>query len=356
MKTRIPVLLLALAAASCGYKPAKEASWGSLPPYAFPHSTHVDADVACTNCHDMAAATKLDASVRHVRIPADVPKQKACGDCHDSQPKLQVPVRDRPYHVRINHAEHLPRVNGDCKRCHQKLTEVGDPKPATPPMAVCTSCHAHQKAFAEARCMPCHVDLKEYKPETAFKHEGNWLAIHGQLAHTSGETCAQCHDQTYCTGCHSPATAAAKLEKIFPERVDRAFIHRGDYVSRHMVDAGANPASCRTCHGTPFCDACHSANGFSPAAVGAKIRPVSHNSGWVNTVAGDGGRHRSEARRDINSCAACHDQSGPLNTCTGCHKVGGIADKSSSGPHTKTFLNRFTLADAAKNTMCKQCH
>ena len=355
MKTRIPVLLLAVAAASCGYKATKEASWSSLPAYAFPHSTHVDADVACTNCHDMSKATKLDASVRHVRIPADVAKQKACSDCHDSQPKLTVPVRDRPYRVRISHADHLARVNGDCKKCHQKLPEVGDKQAATPPMAVCTSCHAHQQAFAEARCMPCHVDLKDYKPETAFKHEGNWLAMHGALARSSGETCAQCHDQTYCTGCHSPATTPAMMEKIFPERVDRAFIHRGDYVSRHMVDAGANPARCRTCHGSPFCDSCHAANGFSPSAVGAKIRPSSHSAGWV-TASAPGGQHAREARRDINSCAACHDQSGPLNTCLGCHRVGGVADNSKSGPHPKAFLDRFTLADAAKNKMCKQCH
>ncbi len=152
MKARIPVLLLAVAAASCGYKPAREASWASLPAYAFPHSTHVDADVACANCHDMTKATALDASVRHVRIPADVPKQKACGDCHDSQPKFQVPARDRPYHVRINHAEHLPRVNGDCKRCHAKQPETGDTAAVTPPMKACTSCHHHQLEYAQARC------------------------------------------------------------------------------------------------------------------------------------------------------------------------------------------------------------
>lgn len=353
MNTRTPILLLAVAAASCGYKPAKEASWSSLPAYAFPHSTHVDADVACTNCHDMTGATKLDASVRHVRIPADVPKQKACGDCHDKQPKLTVPVRDRPYRVRISHADHLPRVNGDCKKCHQKLPEVGDKRTATPPMAACTGCHVHQQAFAEARCMPCHVDLKDYKPETAFKHEGAWLAIHGSLARTSGETCAQCHDQTYCADCHSPATAALRLEKIFPERVDRAFIHRGDYVSRHMVDAAASPSTCRTCHGSPFCDACHTANGFSPSALNP-IRPGTHSAGWVNTA--DGGRHKGEARRDVSSCAACHDQTGPMNTCLGCHKVGGIADRNRSGPHPKSFLDRFSLSDVSKNKMCKQCH
>ena len=115
----------------------------------------------------------------------------------------------------------------------------------TPPMDACTSCHYHQQEFADARCTPCHKDLRGYKPESAFRHEGNSIAAHGALARPSAETCVQCHDQTYCVACHSSATAPTRLENIFPERVERSFIHRGDYVSRHMIDEAANPASCR---------------------------------------------------------------------------------------------------------------
>jgi hypothetical protein len=351
MKTRISALLLALAAA-CGYKPVKEAA-PAMPAYAFPHSPHVDADVPCTACHDVSQATKLDPAVRHVKIPANVTKQKPCSDCHDSEPKLKLPARERAFRVRFDHAAHLKLVQ-DCKKCHVKLPETGDTAPATPAMAACTSCHHHQQEFAQARCTPCHVDLKGYKPETAFKHEGSWLQTHGSLARPSAESCAACHDQTYCLACHSPATAPARVEIIFPERVDAAYIHRGDYVSRHMVDAAAYPASCRSCHGSPFCDSCHAANGFSPSATGAKIRPLSHSVGWVNNV--DGGRHRQEARRDISSCAGCHDQTGPTNTCVGCHKAttkGGVAGRN---PHPKAFLDKHDLGDVAKNGMCKQCH
>ena len=356
MKTRLLPVLLAVVAA-CGYKPVKEASPSQpQPKYVFPHTPHVDADVACTACHDITKAAKLDPATRHVKLPASVTKTSPCSDCHDSEPKLAVPARQRVYRLNFSHADHLPRVKGDCKKCHVKLTEKGDAAAVTPPMATCTSCHNHQQQFADARCMPCHVDLKGYMPETAFKHQGNWLQMHGSLARSSAESCAACHDQTYCVGCHSPATAATRIEVQFPERVDRAFIHRGDYVARHMVDATAHPETCRSCHGTPFCDACHAVNGFSPAATGPHIRPLSHSSGWVNTVPGDGGRHRTEARRDISSCAACHDQRGPTNTCVGCHAVGGIADKGPNGPHPKAFLNHFTLSDAAKNAMCKECH
>jgi hypothetical protein len=349
MKTRLPVLLLALAAA-CGYKPVKEADPAKLPAYVFPHGTHVDSDVACTNCHDMSKATKLDPAVRHVKLPANVAKQKVCGDCHDAEPKTKVPARARAYRVSFSHADHLKKVQ-DCRKCHEKLPEAGDTAPSTPPMAACTACHHHQREYSQARCTPCHVDLKGFRPESAFRHEGNWLAAHGGLARPSAETCTQCHDQTYCAGCHSPATSPARLETIFPERVDRAFIHRGDYVSRHMVDAGANPASCKKCHGSPFCDSCHSANGFSAASPGARIRPTSHGSGWVNLAPGDGGKHKQEARRDINSCSGCHDQRGPANTCVGCHAGG-----SGRNPHPKKFLDRYKASDIANNGMCKDCH
>ncbi|HEX9306575.1 MAG TPA: cytochrome c3 family protein [Anaeromyxobacter sp.] len=349
MKTRIPILLLAVAAAACGYKPVKDENPAKQPAYAFPHSTHVDADVACAACHDVSKATALDPAVRHVKIPANVTKQKPCGDCHDKEPK-PIPARTRYYRVSFSHADHLKRVQ-DCRKCHVKLPETGDTEPSTPPMAACTACHVHQKEFAEARCRPCHVDLKGYKPETAFRHEGNWLAVHGTLAKSSGESCAQCHDQTYCAGCHSSATAPAKLENIFPERVDRAFIHRGDYVSRHMIDEAANPASCRRCHGSAFCEACHAAEGLSKMTTGTLRDP--HPAGWSNTNPGDGGQHKNSARRDISSCAACHDQ-GAQATCLACHgsKTGGFR----FNPHPRKFLNSHDLGDTRDNAMCRSCH
>jgi hypothetical protein len=352
MNTRLSVLVLAVAAAACGYKPIVEKAPAVQAPVLFPHSTHVDADVACNACHDMSGATKLDPLVRHVNMPAQATKTKPCADCHDTEPKLKkAPARpERAFRVTFNHTEHLKKVQ-DCKKCHGKLPETGDKQmPPPPPMAACTSCHYHQQEFAEARCMPCHVDLKGYKPETAFKHEGNWLAAHGSLARPSAESCVACHDQTYCANCHSSATTPALLSTIFPERVEAAFIHRGDYVSRHMVDAAAQPASCRSCHGTPFCDACHKVNGFSAGTTGGpKIRPLSHSAGWVNNT--DGGVHKREARRDISSCAACHDQRGPQNTCTTCHASG-----SGRNPHPKSFLDAHSLSDVKDNKMCKACH
>jgi hypothetical protein len=195
------------------------------------------------------------------------------------------------------------------------------------------------------------VDLKGYRPVTAFKHEGNWMASHGALARPSAESCAACHDQTFCTTCHSPTTAATRLENIFPERVDRGFIHRGDYVSRHMIDAGGNAASCRRCHGSGFCDACHTVQGVSPSFAGlsgASPRDP-HPNGWSNLA--DGGSHRFAAKRNIASCAGCHDQTTQANTCVTCH--GGAIRRN---PHPPKFLRTHDLGDARSNDMCRICH
>jgi hypothetical protein len=352
MNARKGALVLAVALAACGYKPVPEANPSKQAAYVFPHSTHVDANVPCSACHEMAGATKLDPAVWHVRIPPSPSKQKPCSDCHDKDPK---PVPSRPareVRLTFSHADHVKLVK-DCRSCHRTLTEPGDTAAKAPPMAACTACHVHQREFAEARCTPCHLDLKGYRPETAFRHEGQWLNAHGQLAKPSAESCAQCHDQPYCTGCHSPATAATRIEVQFPERVDRAFIHRGNYVGRHTIDAQANPQSCRVCHGSGSCDACHAANNISPSSTAPKLlKPTSHGAGWVSSVPGQPNRHAVDARRDISSCAGCHDQQGQQNTCFGCHRVGGIG----GNPHPQRFLDTHDAGDRAHNAMCRTCH
>jgi hypothetical protein len=359
----LALLALAVGAAACGPKVAKEKPAQQDPPFVFPHSTHVDADVACTNCHPMDKATTLQANVRHVRIPDRPSKQNACKDCHDTDPKLKVPARTAPFRQRFDHAAHLPRVKGDCKVCHKAPPESGATSYPTPTMATCTACHNHQQDFAQARCTPCHVDLKGYyKPETAFAHQGDWLHTHGSLARSSADTCAACHDQTYCVQCHSPQTAPGRPSIVFPERVDRSFIHRGDYVSRHMIEAGANPASCRKCHGSAFCESCHEQQGMSQFDANFRI-PASHQQpNWaLPSTAGGLPQHAHAARRDISSCAGCHDQ-GAQATCVGCHRTaarGGIASdpvRNPNGPHPLSFITKHRNDDKTKNSMCLACH
>jgi len=364
MKARFPIVLaLALLAAACGPKVSKEQPGSEDPAYMFPHSTHVDSDVACNNCHPMDKATKLETGVRHVKLPAHPAKNDACKDCHDTDPEFPPPERKRPFRFTFSHADHLPRVNGDCKRCHPTPPEAGDAEAKTPPMKTCTGCHTHQQDYLTAQCKPCHLDLKGYKPETAFKHEGNWLRTHGDLAKTSAESCVACHDQTYCAECHSPQTAAGRPSIIFPERVDRSFVHRGDYVSRHMIEAGANPQSCRRCHGSQFCNACHTQQALTKANPDFRDP---HPAGWsMPATPGQKPPHAHAARRDISTCAGCHDQGAAAN-CVGCHlaktpsrPLGGIASQnpgaSPYGPHPSSFVRRHRTEDKTQG-ICAACH
>jgi hypothetical protein len=338
---------LVLGGAACSLKPQRQEARPPEPAYAFPHQPHVEGDVACTACHaGIADAKELAAGVRHVQLPKSPSKDKRCNECHDTDVSLQVPSRTAPFRVRFDHQQHLAKVK-DCRSCHQKLTEQGDTRAAVPPMAACTSCHNHQSDFAAAKCMPCHVDLKGYEPQTAFSHAGDWMKVHGSMARPTAESCAACHDQTYCAECHAAQTTAARPSVIFPESVDRGFIHRGDYVSRHAVDAQANPASCRSCHGSPFCSSCHSLQGVTSSAVNVRDP---HPVGWA-TDRGTDHFHGYAARRDILSCAGCHDN-GASSTCVSCHQMGGVG----GNPHPSSFISKHSGEDRTRKAMCSACH
>lgn len=354
---RLLLAAAAVLAAGCNLKPASQVAQQDAP-YAFPHAPHVEGDVACAKCHaGIEKATQLDPAHRQVQLPADISKNEDCSGCHDGSTapaavSTQVPKRSAPYRFSFSHADHLAKVKGDCKVCHRELPDRGDTRRRTPPMATCTGCHKHQQDFVEARCTPCHVDLKGYKPESAFAHQGDWLRIHGALAKPVAESCSQCHDQTYCATCHAAETTPGRPSIIFPEQVERAFIHRGDYVSRHMIDERANPGSCRKCHGSPFCQSCHELQGVS--SLGPNARDP-HPQGWANNPALGKNFHGNAARRDIASCAGCHDN-GAQAICASCHRVGGIADTNPNGPHTPSFVSKHRSDDRRKNAMCLYCH
>jgi hypothetical protein len=95
-------------------------------------------------------------------------------------------------------------------------------------------------------------------------------------------------------------------------------------------------------------------------ALGMGLRvPESHDHpNWV-TPATPGTRplHAPAAKRDISSCAGCHDGAGS-NSCVGCHQVGGIASQnpgaSPNGPHPSSFVRKHR--GESKDGMCAACH
>ena len=334
------VALAALLALGCAKKTARQEA-AENPSYNFPHSTHVDAGVACTVCHAGVAQERTVGASPQVALPTGDAAQ-VCSQCHDKLPPPP-PPRHAERTITFSHADHLPYVNNECGRCHVKLVEAGDRTAPVPPMSTCTACHNHAKDYAQARCMPCHVDLKRYplKPIADFRHAADFLRMHGQMAKTDLASCAACHEQTSCATCHASTTRPFKSDVQWPDKVAASFIHRGDYVSRHTVDAHADPASCRRCHGSPFCDACHAEQKISQrtATFGRNPHPAGWNAGLV---------HGPAARQDIVSCAGCHDQ-GAASTCVACHRNVNPHPPDWGSHHNKT-------SDVSGNSMCRICH
>jgi hypothetical protein len=320
-----------------------------------PHEVHAKAKVKCVVCHEgVFDETALGTA------PEAFPPEDTCLQCHKEQKEknncgfCHTDVQHAAKHtlaegsVRMDHSKHIELVKEDCATCHKQLPEPFAIAVAAPKMSDCLSCHGHSKEYAQAQCNGCHPTLNRLaslKPLSDFSHQGNYVARHGADARSSAETCSQCHDQTFCADCHAK-TVATRVEVKFPEAVAAMFIHRNDFVGRHAIEAAGNQASCRKCHGNTFCESCHQAHNLTPLAVNPRDP---HPLGW--TIPGSGDFHGEAARRDIASCASCHDQ-GPRSNCVSCHRVGGLG----GNPHPASWLAHHDHREIQSNGMCGTCH
>jgi hypothetical protein len=316
-----------------------------------PHERHAQAKVDCVVCHESLYDAKT------LQGGAFFPTEKTCLGCHRETKEqgrcsfCHTDVRRaaawpaRAHAVDLSHADHIERTKEDCKTCHKSLPEPFAAGVEKPPMASCLGCHEHRRDYDDGRCAKCHRDLSKYalEPITSFSHQGDYVRNHAGDARAAADRCATCHEPTFCTDCHA-STVATRIELRLPERVDRDFIHRGDYLGRHAVEAQAGPALCRRCHGSSFCESCHEAQNLTPLAKNPRDP---HPSGWA--FPGSADFHGTAARRDIASCAPCHDQ-GARSICVDCHKVGGVG----GDPHPPGW--RHSRDEIRQNGMCLACH
>jgi hypothetical protein len=349
--------MLAAALLACGascatffWSTALPSSSGDL--IKVPHDVHKKAQVECIVCHDEIYDAK-DLSKRVLPLEAKClechreQKEKGrCEFCHTDVRKAGPwPAASDGPTLQLSHASHIDRVKEDCSVCHKTLPNPVRTVETRPKMAACTSCHEHKDEFGDGKCTGCHLDLKRFPlvPVSLFTHRGDYLHEHGRAARSASDGCAQCHEQTFCADCHAQ-TVATRVEVKWPEKVNADFIHRNDFLGRHAVEANADAALCRRCHGTSFCESCHAAQHLVP---GASITKDPHPPGW--SFPGSPEFHGTEARRDIASCAACHDQ-GAKSNCVGCHKVGGIG----GNPHPPGW--NHARDEIPRNNMCLVCH
>ena len=320
----------------------------------FPHSVHARAKVECIACHETiydakdlsAAANALPDEAKCLECHKEQKTEGKCSFCH-SDVKFAAAWPKRTPHLKLDHAAHIERVKEDCSKCHGRLYEPNGEVPLSDGHNACFACHEHEQHFAQANCAECHVDLKQYplKPIAEFSHQGDFLRRHATAARAEGASCATCHEQNYCLDCHA-RTAMTSLHVVLPDRPDRSFIHRNDFISRHPIEARADPASCLRCHAPSSCEQCHRAENVAPTSLNARSP---HPSGWV--LPGSGAFHGDAARRDIANCASCHDQ-GAQSNCVQCHKSGGFG----GDPHPAGFGRKHSLQEVKSNGTCLACH
>ena len=341
----------------------------------FPEKKHQDLFRYCSTCHEGIAGARVGADPRRsletACMECHADHRNDCAWCHaDVDSAGKFPDRDR--HLTFSHEEHLKRTRGSCQRCHPGAHGVdvegagSAAPPAVPAPAAaapaaadvampaheqCFSCHQMKEFYEKLECANCHQDLSRYglKPYEAFSHSGDFVRRgHGEMLKAGGSvaTCAQCHQPKFCDECHFTSTGLAPAER-WPEKVDRKFIHRGDYVYRHTWDARADPASCTKCHALSQCRQCHDERGVSERGALARNDGFKFHGAGV-LVPGSPDFHGTAARRDIVSCAACHAD-GASGNCVTCHASGQFG----GNPHPPGFKSRLSRTGAP---VCRLCH
>ncbi|MCX5746009.1 MAG: hypothetical protein NT062_26320 [Proteobacteria bacterium] len=310
-------------------------------PRDFPHRAHVLASVPCTRCH--VGMAQDDGKTLHVPDDASCttchlkPHNPAsCLGCHAGPDKLAELAQARA-HLVFDHTKHLGTANGNCMRCHVGAAD-GDTH-LRPPMAMCFKCHDHDAAQDARKCDACHHDLEGEKllPRSHLAHDGDWLREHGAKAASSADLCQSCHAERFCATCHGVTSPLVPAAAHFSDPMTPS-VHRAGFVSRHSLEARAEPGACATCHQPSKCVTCH----VSRNVAGLKQRSP-HPTGWV----GIDNAHGREARRDPAACASCHDGAGQT-LCVGCHKVGGVG----GNPHPAGWSSRQPLVAMP----CRLCH
>ncbi len=342
MKRLIGILLLLSAAAlltAVAMKTATTAEWpansDSLK-LKFSHSYHIkEAGIACEDCHKAArtstlASDNLRASHDNCVTCHEEQVNNKCGFCHvnpDSIEAIAPPVRS----IVFSHAQHVVKDSVACVTCHAGLDEVAYAGPKNmPSMATCNTCHNDAKATNA--CEACHTSFTNLIPAghrvADFKKEHKNLTRLGALQ----VDCATCHSQNFCADCHAgtglvgigkkdlmtePSPRGSTIDG--PRQMPLQMVHSLNYRFTHGIDAKSKATDCYSCHSAQsFCAECHQTGGNINAEA---FMPAWHLGAGFTTlgVGSGGGRHAEMARRDIESCASCHDSRGADPTCIRCH-------------------------------------
>lgn len=340
----------------------------------FSHKFHSDL-TDCSTCH-----SKVDSSVslKDNLLPTmdncaqchDVENSDSCSTCHYGDVyEALTPVQTE---LIFDHSFHVGKEKLDCQTCHKGITEVDYAFQAEQPyplMNDCWSCHGATNVASNA-CEACHTSTADLLPQT---HKSvNFIHTHKFAARELNANCVMCHDNNSCGECHVGTTmltennASNNFYKPYvpnnsvdgPKQQQITRVHQLDYRFTHGIDAKQKSSECQTCHNTEtFCTQCHQGENQDFEMSG--VAPASHLKPNFTTigVGTGGGEHAILARRDIESCVACHDVQGADPTCLTCHMDNDGIKGTNPKTHPSGFMKE-THGDWHNDpgSICFNCH
>jgi len=174
--------------------------------------------------------------------------------------------------------------------------------------------HRAYKDSTLGDCKDCH----EGSGVVDFHNGPDWLAQHRLLAQKSTANCTSCHQQSFCLDCHNGGNVTSDGQKSVSRRGESMpTTHEADFISIHPMKARDDPQSCYRCHETQFCQDCHS----RWQAKALPFNVINHGPTYVTGGIPDPNwvsQHRSEAKRNLRSCQACHPAKSDCSNAT-CH-------------------------------------
>ncbi len=341
----------------------------------FSHKFHqIEIETNCTDCH--AAATESEAasdnllsSMETCAACHDVEDESNCTLCHFEDEATWQAFKSPERELIFNHRKHVQDLQISCQTCHTNLDKVDLANAESlPAMAVCSDCHNNEQATLE--CASCHSNTLNLRPTD---HGADFLVSHKNIARLGQEECAVCHATNDCSECHEGAAlfattrgAVKDVRAPFSPSVAGGTrglvltrVHELNFRTTHPLQAQGRTSECAVCHeARSFCQDCHESNGVEVAG-----KPVWHGGPDWGALAGvvgtGGGRHAELARRDIESCIACHSTQADDPTCLLCHTDFDGVQGTNPRTHESGFANRFGEGSdfhSDENALCYSCH
>ncbi len=301
----------------------------------FSHSFHVKSQGAtCTDCHNLeSSSTIISGSL--------LPTHEQCQTCHEEKVTNDcvfchtdaeniVPIESRKGELMFSHEQHLAKGT-KCETCHAEVEDVEYAASSLPSMETCMKCHSESRVAMN--CENCHTNFTSLIPEDHL--EGDFKKSHKEMTRIGmmDVSCSTCHMETFCQDCHSgielqrfknsrdlmsepsPRTSV----KDSPKQLRLQQVHALNFRFTHGIDAKSKALDCTTCHEQQsFCSECHQSGGN---VTQQRFKPASHGVAGFTTLGkgSGGGIHAELAKRDLESCAACHETDGQDPTCAMCH-------------------------------------